>query len=291
MALILLPLSRIVRNIPPHPLQWDRGGWSFGSPDRAPPIAAGVGIGPLSSRRTGTRKVRPDGIEVHRLLDVRFTGGTPPLHGPGPRASGARSSHPDRDQRNLSSEMSRGRHRLPAGPDRHLSPTDLPPIEILMDAQKGPEALLRRLIFPRLRASYEDLRLAVKGPTCWYRRAPLCRPDPGGADGATLARDRPAPFSFFSAYDPPVRLPACAGEAQTAWPNSQSGGGRPGAIRRPFRSAPCASCAPSSVCRRAGIRSLMRSFRPTACWRCSRLLFPPPARLAATHQRDRLRLL
>jgi rhamnosyltransferase subunit B len=43
----------------------------------------------------------------------------------------------------------------PVRPD--LSPTNLPPMELLMDAQKGPQVLLRQLIFPRLRESYDDL--------------------------------------------------------------------------------------------------------------------------------------
>jgi UDP:flavonoid glycosyltransferase YjiC (YdhE family) len=97
----------------------------------------------------------------------------------------------------------------PVRPD--LSPTNLPPMELLMDAQKGPQVLLRQLIFPRLRESYDDLRLAIKG-------ADLLVTGELSYAGRILAEQTGlpwlatvlAPFSFFSAHDPPVLVPAPA---------------------------------------------------------------------------------
>lgn len=102
-----------------------------------------------------------------------------------------------------------------------LRPDILPDTPILtqwmkevMDAKRGPERLLRGFLFPQLRATYDDLMQAMASG--------------GGADllvsgegvyAARLIAEKTAvpwascvaaPFSFFSAYDPPV-LPLCPG--------------------------------------------------------------------------------
>lgn len=85
-------------------------------------------------------------------------------------------------------------------------------VKLMMDPIKGVDRLLRGILFPVLRATYDDLVRAIAGD--------------GGADllvsgelvyAAPLAAEKTgvrwatyttSPFAFFSAYDPPV-LPAC----------------------------------------------------------------------------------
>ena len=133
-----------------------------------------------------------------------------------------------------------------------LTPDDREAMKVIMDARKGPEYLLKKMIFPQVRASYEDLLEAVRGADLLVTHpityaGPIVAEQTGIAWVSTVL----APASLFSAYDPPVLAPApCAGEAARAgaglssriarsWPAKCAGLERAcGAIARRARPAP-----------------------------------------------------
>jgi UDP:flavonoid glycosyltransferase YjiC (YdhE family) len=97
----------------------------------------------------------------------------------------------------------------PIRPD--IDPTNTILVEMIYDVKKGTERGLRDFLFPVLRQTYEDLLDAVTRPV----RADLmllgelnyAGPIVADATGIPWASYVLAPFSFFSAYDPPVLPP------------------------------------------------------------------------------------
>ena len=81
----------------------------------------------------------------------------------------------------------------------------------ILDPRRGAERLLRGVIMPRLRETYQDLRQAAGGPppTDLLVCGELVYPAPVVAEklGLRWATCITAPMSFFSAYDPPVLAP------------------------------------------------------------------------------------
>src|SRR5580692_11711071 len=87
----------------------------------------------------------------------------------------------------------------------NLTPDDREAMKLIMDARKGPEFLLKEMIFPQVRASYEDLMEAVRGADLLITH-PITYAGPIVAEktGIAWVSTVLAPLSFFSAYDPPV---------------------------------------------------------------------------------------
>jgi UDP:flavonoid glycosyltransferase YjiC (YdhE family) len=90
----------------------------------------------------------------------------------------------------------------------HVSPDDPVAIAYLMDLKRGPERMLRELLFPALRDMYADLSEACAGADLLFAgelvyAAPMLA-EKAGIPWASFAL---APLSFFSAYDPPVVPP------------------------------------------------------------------------------------
>jgi UDP:flavonoid glycosyltransferase YjiC (YdhE family) len=85
-------------------------------------------------------------------------------------------------------------------------------VKEIMDPIKGVERLLRGFLFPELRATYDDLMraMASNGGADLFLSGELVYAAPLVAEktGVRWASYTPAPFSFFSAYDPPV-VPTC----------------------------------------------------------------------------------
>jgi len=78
-------------------------------------------------------------------------------------------------------------------------------IEKIMEPKTGPRFLLEELIFPFLRESYEDLVETVSGADALVTHpAAPAGPLVGRKTGIPWISTVLAPFSFFSAYDPPV---------------------------------------------------------------------------------------
>jgi rhamnosyltransferase subunit B len=119
-------------------------------------------------------------------------------------------------------EMFRGRieplgigfHRIRPDQDPHDSRL----IAMIYDVKKGTERGLREFLFPAIRESYEDLLAAVEGkgqgtagdaPADLLVSGELAYAGPIIAEvtGIPWASYVLAPFSFFSAYDPPVLPP------------------------------------------------------------------------------------
>lgn len=92
-----------------------------------------------------------------------------------------------------------------------IDPTNTILVEMVYDVKKGTERGLREFLFPALRQTYEDLLDAVTRPA----RADLllvgelnyAGPVVADVAGIPWASYVLAPFSFFSAYDPPVLPP------------------------------------------------------------------------------------
>ncbi len=92
-----------------------------------------------------------------------------------------------------------------------IDPTNTFLVEMIYDVKKGTERGLREFLFPSLRHSYDDLLDAATKPA----RADLlllgelnyAGPIVAEATGIPWASYVLAPFSFFSAYDPPVLPP------------------------------------------------------------------------------------
>jgi len=92
-----------------------------------------------------------------------------------------------------------------------IDPTDKRLVAMVYDIKKGTETGLRQFLFPSLRDTYADLLAAATVP----RRADLMLlgelnytgPIVAAITGIPWASYVLAPFSFFSAYDPPVLPP------------------------------------------------------------------------------------
>ncbi len=92
-----------------------------------------------------------------------------------------------------------------------IDPSNKLLIEMIYDVKKGTETGLRKFLFPVLRQTYDDLLDAATKPT----RADLlllgelnyAGPIVAEVTGIPWASYVLAPFSFFSAYDPPVLPP------------------------------------------------------------------------------------
>ena len=104
----------------------------------------------------------------------------------------------------------------PLGLEFHSLRPDIDPgntklVEMIYDVKKGTETGLREFLFPVLRQTYDDLLDAATKPT----RADLlllgelnyAGPIVAEVTGIPWASYVLAPFSFFSAYDPPVLPP------------------------------------------------------------------------------------
>ncbi len=97
----------------------------------------------------------------------------------------------------------------PLRPD--IDPTNTILVEMIYDVKKGTERGLREFLFPALRQTYDDLLHAATHPA----RADLlllgelnyAGPLVAEVTGIPWASYLLAPFSFFSAYDPPVLPP------------------------------------------------------------------------------------
>ncbi|HBL26572.1 MAG TPA: glycosyltransferase, partial [Acidobacteria bacterium] len=87
-------------------------------------------------------------------------------------------------------------------------PNDRELAALLMDIKKGPERVLRGIVLPALRETYEDLRAAAEGADLLVGH-PLTFAVPlvSGVLGIPWASAALAPLSFFSAFDPPVLAP------------------------------------------------------------------------------------
>jgi len=98
---------------------------------------------------------------------------------------------------------------FPIRPDQDQ--TDKRLVALIYDKKKGTEYGLREFLFPALRQSYEDLLAAVEadGGADLLMTGELAYAGPIVAEktGVPWASYVLAPFSFFSAYDPPVLPP------------------------------------------------------------------------------------
>lgn len=112
----------------------------------------------------------------------------------------------------VSSEVHRERV-LAAGLGFHaarpsLSPDDKALLKRVMDANRGPETIIRELMMPVLRQSHADLRTAVEadGGADLLVSSEIAFAAPIVADqtGVRWASTVLAPISFFSRFDPPV---------------------------------------------------------------------------------------
>src|SRR5262247_3155139 len=75
----------------------------------------------------------------------------------------------------------------------------------ILHPRKGPQYLLEQIIFPAVRDSYDDLLLAVSGADLLVTHpAAPAGPLVGRKTGMKWISTVLAPFSFISAYDPPV---------------------------------------------------------------------------------------
>src|SRR5690349_15608684 len=90
----------------------------------------------------------------------------------------------------------------------HMTPDDPELAALVMDAKKGPENVLRGIIFPALRDTFEDLRRAAEGADFLIAGELIYgAPVLGELTGLPWANALLAPISFFSEYDPPVPPP------------------------------------------------------------------------------------
>src|SRR5262245_3964279 len=78
-------------------------------------------------------------------------------------------------------------------------------IEKIMEPKTGPKFLTEKVVFPAVRESYEDLTRAVAGADLLVTHpAAPAGPLVGQKTGMPWISTVLAPFSFISAYDPPV---------------------------------------------------------------------------------------
>lgn len=90
----------------------------------------------------------------------------------------------------------------------HVAADDKRMIAYLLDLKRGPERMLREVIFPALREQYDDLRSGCEGADLLVS-AELVYAAPLVAEttGIRWATHVLAPLSFFSAGDPPIVPP------------------------------------------------------------------------------------
>nr|MDP9120584.1 glycosyltransferase [Acidobacteriota bacterium] len=94
----------------------------------------------------------------------------------------------------------------PVRPNVSLEDREL--IAFMMDVRKGPERVLRSMVFPALRESYEDLLAAARGADLLVSHVlTFAAPVIAEVLGLRWASVTLAPMSFFSAFDPPVLTP------------------------------------------------------------------------------------
>lgn len=95
---------------------------------------------------------------------------------------------------------------FPVRPDG--TPDDRELIAYAMDVKKGPERVLREIVLPVLRESYEDMIAAARGADLLVSH-PLTFAVPVAAEalGIRWASVVLSPIGFFSAFDPPVIPP------------------------------------------------------------------------------------
>jgi rhamnosyltransferase subunit B len=105
---------------------------------------------------------------------------------------------------------------VPLGLEFHEVRPDIDPnntilAEMVYDVKKGTERGLRDFLFPMLRRTYEDLLDAATKPACadllMVGELNYAGPIVAEVTGIPWASYVLAPFSFFSAYDPPVLPP------------------------------------------------------------------------------------
>jgi UDP:flavonoid glycosyltransferase YjiC (YdhE family) len=78
-------------------------------------------------------------------------------------------------------------------------------MRVLMDMRRGPEFLLRRMILPALPETYEDLLAAARGADLMIAgEIVFAAPLVAEKLGLPWVSELLSPFSFYSAYDPPV---------------------------------------------------------------------------------------
>lgn len=95
----------------------------------------------------------------------------------------------------------------PVRPD--LDKTDLPLFARALHQRKGPEVIIRELVMPRVRESYDDLERAAMGADLILSHS-LTYAAPVLAEKKNLVWLSVVlqPLMFLSAYDPPVMAPA-----------------------------------------------------------------------------------
>jgi rhamnosyltransferase subunit B len=100
-----------------------------------------------------------------------------------------------------------GFHRI--RPDQ--DPSDSRLVAMIYDIKKGTERGLREFLFPAIRESYEDLMASISGDggadLLVSGELAYAAPIVAKTTGIPWASHVLAPFSFFSAYDPPVLPP------------------------------------------------------------------------------------
>lgn len=90
----------------------------------------------------------------------------------------------------------------------NVSPDDRELVALLMDIKKGSERVLRDIMFPHLRDTYADLRIAAKDADFLLAgELVYAAPILGEAAGLPWASVTLSPLSFLSAWDPPVLPP------------------------------------------------------------------------------------
>ena len=90
-----------------------------------------------------------------------------------------------------------------------LSPDNTEMLKLIMDPKNGTEYVIRQIVFPHLRDSYEDLTEAARGTDLLVTH-PLAIAGPLVAQksGIRWISSLLAPFSFMSDHDPCVLAPA-----------------------------------------------------------------------------------
>jgi len=90
-----------------------------------------------------------------------------------------------------------------------LSPDDTEMLRLVMDRKKGSERVIRQVILPHLRDSYDDLSQAVAGADLLVTH-PITYAGPlvAAKTGIRWVSSVLAPISFLSRYDPSVLAPA-----------------------------------------------------------------------------------
>ena len=147
----------------------------------------------------------------------------------------------------------------------HTGADDPEIMRTLMDMRRGPEFLLRQLILPALPGTYEDLLAAAAGADLMIAgeivfAAPLV------AEKLRLpwVSELLSPFSFYSAYDPPVSpyAPSLAFLHGISWRLNRAIIELSRLALRLVVGAGAGDCAANWACGRGAIRSLRTNFRP-----------------------------